>query len=310
MIYLLIAILCGAMFSVVFKICQIKSISTQQVILFNYITAALVNWAPVIVDIITGGPSRMEDYQLQTPSFLLAIMQGIFFMMGFIIMDISTWRNGVALTTIAARASLVMPVILSWMLLSQPMPSWMPIVLILVSMFMIIQPNRQQYHDPSTYRSASDEIRKRRAALALAGTFLFYGISDFSMKLVQHTTVAGLTNPELTDCKLDTLTGVIFIMAALASFIGCLITKCFRKSPIGWKSIVSGAILGCINMCCTSCTVRGLNELSTGLFYPIYNIGTVIIATIIGICLFKEKMKWLQFVGLLLAIIAIMLFFR
>lgn len=310
MTFLLIAILCGAMFSVVFKICQIKSISTQQVILFNYITAALVSWAPVIVDIITGGASRVADYRLHSPSYLLAIMQGIFFMTGFIIMDISTYRNGVALTTIAARASLIMPVILSWMLLSQPMPSWMPIALILVSMFMIILPNRQQYHDPSTHRSASDEIRRRKAALALAGTFLFYGISDFSMKLVQHTTVAGLTDQRLIDCRLSTITGIIFIMAALSSFIGCLFTGCFRKSPIGWKSMAGGVILGCTNMCCTSCTVRGLNELPTGLFYPIYNIGTVIIATVIGICIFKEKMKWLQVAGLVLAIIAIIHFFR
>jgi multidrug transporter EmrE-like cation transporter len=41
----------------------------------------------------------------------------------------------------------------------------------------------------------------------------------------------------------------------------------------------------------------------------LYNIGIVILATLVGVLFFKEKLKWLQVAGLALAIAAIALAF-
>ena len=307
MIFLALAIICGSLFAVVFKICQIRNINTNQVILFNYVTAILANCIPIIVS-IGKGESQWSDYSLPTISYPLAILQGVLFTSGFIIMDHSTWRSGVALTTAAARTSLILSVTLSWMFLSQPAPSWLPVILVLISILLIIIPNKQQSHDSSLLRSSSDAVRKRKAALCLLGVFLFYGLSDFALKLSQQSTTLGSGAEQLAEYRLTSLTAIIFIMAGLVAFIICLVTKSFRQAPLNWKSILGGVILGTINLACTSCTVRGLSLLPTGLYYPLYNIGIVIIATIIGIVFFKEKIKWLQILGLLIAVAAISLF--
>ena len=49
--------------------------------------------------------------------------------------------------------------------------------------------------------------------------------------------------------------------------------------------------------------------MSTGVFYPLYNIGIVLVATLAGLLFFGERMKWVQVAGLALAVGAIALSF-
>ncbi|MCQ2077115.1 MAG: hypothetical protein MJZ20_08880 [Bacteroidaceae bacterium] len=308
MIYLILSVICGALFSVVFKICQEHNVNTQQVILFNYVTAAIVNMAPVAFSITISGDTQLGDYLLPIESYCLSALQGLFFVLGFTVMNISTWRNGVALTTISARASLILPVILSWLILSQSMPSWLSVILIVISMALLILPNEQQARSSSTY-TTSGKTHKRKAAIALVGVFFFYGIADFSMKLVQQSVASTFDDAQLISYKLTALTALIFIMASIISLITCVFSGCFKTNPVNWRSILGGIILGAINLGCTSGMVRALNEMSTSLFYPLYNIGIVLIATIVGASFFKEKIKWLQLIGVVMAIVAIALFF-
>ena len=49
--------------------------------------------------------------------------------------------------------------------------------------------------------------------------------------------------------------------------------------------------------------------MSTGLYYPLYNIGIVLVAALSGILFFNERLKWAQVAGLVLAVAAIALSF-
>jgi len=123
MVYLLFAILFGSLFSVMLKLCQRWQIDTQQVIFFNYASAFLLTLVPILFRI--AGPEAVpaQDFTLQPLSWAACALQGVLFATGFTSMDRSTWRCGVALTTTVARASLILPVLLSWLLLAQPAPS-------------------------------------------------------------------------------------------------------------------------------------------------------------------------------------------
>ena len=187
MIFLLFAILLGSLFAVVFKVCQNKGIDVGQVIMFNYLTAFLLSVIPVAINIAAGNAAFREDYMLPVECALPAVIQGFFFFFGFKMMDRSTWRNGVALTTASARASLIIPVILSWLLLGQSRPNWLAVALILGAMMLMVLPSRSAVHDPSLQTGISERKRKTKTMLALVSVFLTYGISDFSLKTVQHS---------------------------------------------------------------------------------------------------------------------------
>ena len=100
MVYLLLAILCGALFSIVFKLGQRFGADGLQVIFFNYLVAFLFTLLPILAHIVIDPSVSSGDYVPGPSSWLLAVVQGAFFVTGFIVMDRSTRRSGVALTTV------------------------------------------------------------------------------------------------------------------------------------------------------------------------------------------------------------------
>lgn len=309
MLLLLGAILFSSLFSIIFKLCQKWGISCPQVIFFNYVTAILISWVPVGINLLNGS-STFTDYALEGQSITFAVIQGLLFVLGFSIMDRSVWRSGVALTTVAARASLILPVLLGWMVLSQPAPKWLPVGIVIISMALILLPNENQKHIGVKMSDKTDEQRRKLAILDLACVFLCYGVSDFFLKLSQDSVERNLAAGSSSETQLNALMGFIFLSAGALSLISCIVRGNFKGRPVTIRTIAGGAVLGIGNTLCTSCCLRALERLSTDVFYPLYNIGIVILATVAGVIVFKEKIKWLQYAGIVLAIFAIFLFFK
>ena len=307
MIYLLFAILFGSLFSVVLKICQRAQIDTQQVILFNYSSAFLLTLLPILLRMAGPDGVPAQDFSLRPASIGACVLQGVLFLTGFSIMDRCTMRCGVALTTASARASLILPVLLSWILLAQPAPSWLAVGLILAAMTLIVLPSGK---DSSSPESSAVPQSRGKAALALIAVFIAFGLSDFTLKLAQHTVEpVSAGDSVLMNRQLDALTCVIFLMASIAGLVVCLVSGSFRKHKVGWRSLLAGLALGVINIVCTSCSLKALSVLATGTFYPLYNIGIVVVATLIGVLFLKEKLRPLQIAGLAVAVAAIALAF-
>ena len=306
MVFLILAILCGSLFSIIFKLCQRHDVDGRQVTLFNYAVAFLFTLLPIVARTVFDPGTSASDYIPGASSWLLAVVQGLLFTFGFIVMDRSTQRSGVALTTVCARASLILPVLLSWILLSQPAPSWLPVILVVAAMALIIGPTETR----PAGRAATGGPGRYAIMFALLGVFLVFGCSDFFLKVVQHTIDKGHSgNPVLIERQISALTCIIFLMASVASLVVCAVSGSFRKHRVKWSTVGWGALLGFANIGCTSCMLRALAAMPTGLFYPLYNIGIVIVATLVGLLFFGERLKWVQVGGLVLAIAAIALSF-
>lgn len=318
MFFLLIAIIFGSLFSVVFKLCQKWDIDTGQVILFNYVTAALFSIGSIVIEVAGGAP--LADYSLSARSVLLALVQGSFFYLGFLVMNRSTWRSGVALTNAAARASLVLPLILSWIIFNQTAPSWLQVGLIIAAMLMMVLPAQSEKHDARFQTGISDEARRRKTMLALVAVFVTYGVSDFLLKVVQNSVEVSTANEEQMQAGLSSQMVIIFISASLFALGACIATGSFKKDEarkgsslhqgFRWRNVLGGIVLGLINTGCTSCMLLALSRISTSVYYPLYNIGIVVVATLVGVIFFKEKLKPVQIAGLVIAAVAIGLSFR
>lgn len=306
MIYLLIAILCGALFSAIFKICQRQGISTLWVILFNYITGAVVSWGSLFIGAATTGAAVVNPF---IHSWVwLGLLQGALFLGGFAMMSGCTMFCGVALTNVAARSSLILPVIFSWLLLSQPAPAWLPVILVIVSLMLIALANGTEKKDRENGKKVPFV---RRPWFVMLMVFLFYGISDFSLKLVQNSVSTQCqTDGTPIENSLSALTGTIFLMAALLCIVIVVIRPKGKRPTYSMRGILAGIVLGLANLSCTACMLRSLNVLPTGTFYPLYNIGVVLVGMFAGVVLFKERLHPLQYVGLFVALVAILLFFR
>ena len=302
MIYLIIAIICSTMFAVLFKIFQRSGINSLSCILLNYIFGTLI----MIIAIMTKGNLQNLINCVSTTSIHLstiiiyASLPALMFLIGFVAMDQATFRCGIALTTIAARAALVIPLMLSWLILDDNEPNWLYVILIFIAMALIMIPNSQQTHPNKVpYQSSSDKSRNIKSALSLISVFIVYGLADFFINL---------SNVKVSELHIqpDILTMCIFMIATFFCTIYCS-CKGVLKLAITYKTIIGGILLGFANVGCTYMVINGINALGASLFYPTYYIGIVITATILGFCCFKEKIKLIQLCGLVLAGVAIFL---
>ena len=307
MLFLILAILCGSLFSIVFKLCQRHGVDGLQVTFLNYSIAFLFTLLPIIARAVFDSATSAGDFVPVPSSWPLAFVQGALFMTGFSIMDRSTRKSGVALTTVCARASLILPVLLSWVLLGQPAPSWLPVLLTVAAMVLIVGPIGSGRNG----RRVADRPARRHATMfALLGVFFVFGLSDFFLKVVQHSVEKiHSSDPALMERQLSSLTCIIFLMASIVGLAVCLLSGSFRKHKVTWATVGWGALLGFANIGCTYSMLRALGVMSTGLYYPLYNIGIVLVAALAGILFFNERLKWAQVAGLVLAVAAIALSF-
>lgn len=301
MTYLLIAILCGSLFCIILKLCQKGD--TMQAVFVNYLTAVIVTFLPQLI---------RNDFPVNpfSESWVgFSVLQGFFFMAGFLVMSYSISLSGMALTTAASRASLIVPVICGWLLLAQPAPSWIPVILVVAAMLMF------SLGEKSASKGEKELVdrKKHRGGMAfLFVVFLFYGASDFSLKFVQQriSDTYASAGDAVIDQQLDALAGTIFLMAMLLTLLAILLRSIKQPFRLSWKSVGLGVALGLANLGCTRSVLNGLLTLDTGTFYPLYNVGIILVTTLIGVLFFKEKLRPIQYVGLAISILAIVLFFK
>ena len=99
------------MFSILFKIFQLKGIDSLQAIFFNYITAFILGLIFSLHGEIVVNPFKAKW-------FIPVVLLGFVFVAGMIMLSASTRRVGVAISTVSSRASMVIPIIVSYLFIA------------------------------------------------------------------------------------------------------------------------------------------------------------------------------------------------
>lgn len=285
MLYLLLAIVAASTYSVLFKLFACRDIDSLQAIAFNYLTAALLGVG------LSFGTLR-EGVVLSGEEWWLSVLMGAMFVTAFVLMARSTARVGVSVTTVAARVALIIPVVGSYLLLSdQQEPRWGAIVVILFALVMVIWQQKPQ----TTHNERS---RVGRWLLPL-GVFLLFGTNNFCLKWVQNGMSA--------EGGAEQLSAAIFLFAAILSWIYFFAVS--HKRVFSWSALLGGVALGVANFFTTYCMILGLAQLPSGVFFPIYHVGIVALVATCGVFVFRERLSKVQIAGLVVAACGIVAFF-
>lgn len=288
MIYLLLAITFGSLFAIIFKLFARQGIETSIAITLSYVAAMVIG---SIYTLTTGSPSF--DFQQY---IIPALITGAFMAGAFITMNRATLSHGVAIATISARLSFIIPVVCSFLFFHSDTPRWGIIALIAASLILIF------YRGRDTQTTTSGEW------FYPILVFLCYGISNFLLKHLQQS----ITNAGGSDYELQVTTHITFLGAFIVAMLYAIkqSKNQQRKLAVSWREIVAAAILGGANLGCTFFLMKSLTVIDTSVFYPTYNIAIVTIATIVGRVCFGERLSVSQYIGIALAITSILFFFN
>lgn len=295
-IFLIIATVLTAMFSIVFKIFHRKDIDANQAIFFNYLTA-------FILGVLFSLNGEAVVNPLKADWLVDVIILGFIFMAGMVMLSASTRRVGVAISTVCSRASMVIPIIVSYLLIEgSAKPKWLLICLVLVAMTLTIWTDKPEGGHKYTLLDI----------LAPVTVFLMFGASNAYLKVLQHRvtvndTAAGLSE-QVINSEISLVTASVFFVAMLMC-----IYSFFKKGPDGkrspllLKNVVGGVVLGFVNYFCTYTLMLSMKTIDSSFLFPVHNIGIVAIGAIVGWLAFNEKLRPHQILGIVLAAVSIAL---
>ena len=287
MAFLIFSILSSAAIYVIFKYIDRLKIATFDVIIINYITAAILGY------FLSDTQANIFPIH-QNQWFPYAVLIGILFILMFVVIAKSSQIVGIAITSVSNKMSMIIPITFS--IIIDPLDQLtnlkaIGIILAIIAVFL------------SVYRKRKIEFDPRNIYLPLI-LFLGMGIVDSIVKYAQQYYV--------NDNVLPLFTVILFIMAAISG----LITKLLRKTPfkalINPRILIWGALLGISNYGSIYFVIRALNYKDTignniggSVVFGINNLGVIALSVLIGLLFFKEKILKINWIGIIISLIAI-----
>ena len=274
MIALSLTIILTTVLFLVFKEFQKRNINTNQAITFNYLIAALI--ALFIGDV------NYNIYNLiNTDWFYSTIALGIFFIVMFNIMAITTQKLGISISSMASKMSLIIPVIGAVIFQNASIGVYkiLGIIIAIISVYL-------------TFKK-SGQTAKPALAIIL---FLGAGILDMWLDSIRNNFLSSTV-----DFNLFIVT-VFFIAFSVG-----LIKVIWDRKKIIKKNIVAGIVLGVPNYFSIYFVLLALENLGGIYVFPILNIGVVLFSAIISWLFYQEQMSKTNWMGIVLACLSILI---
>lgn len=286
--FLLAAIIGSSSLVILLKTFDLKGVNLYLGITINYFVGAVLAFMFAPLQLTLGEIVSAEW-------FPISIIIGALFMLSFVIYALSAQQTGVAITTISGRAAVVIPVVFAFVALGEqatPLKIAM-LVLILFSMVLILKRERE----PGEKRSG---VKLDWLLLLPVIVFLFNGVNDTLVQFAQKTKIAAADGDVV-----PVFMGVMFASGVVTGLI-CYAISSIKKPhrPTG-RDFLWGSILGFMNWVCMVGVFYALADMDGSLFYPLYYTGAIIISTIVGVWVFKERLLKINYLGIVIAVVAI-----
>lgn len=280
MIDLILAILFSAMIPILLNYAHRYNLVDEVILTFNYTLATIVSSILTIANKSTYILLLKDPFHVAILVIIGAIT-GLMFYGSFYFYQKSVKDHGVALSIAVGKMGVILPILLSliiWKELPTPV-QWIGIIASIVAIGLIsIQPSKMD-HAP--------------LKISLLFFLLMNGLGDFFNKLFETTIGAGYK---------DLFLLMVFGSALIASSI-----QTIKHKQINTMSILFGLAIGLPNMLTTYFFINALSHLNDAVVFPMYSGGAIVLSSIWGITVFRERLKIKEVTGMALILTALIL---
>lgn len=277
MLFLILSIICSVTVGVLFKVARSYNVSQVQIVGWNYVFALIfcyLSFSPDLSELRTLAP-----WGIYVPI-------GILLPAIFLFLAASIKQVGIVKTDAAQRLSLFIPILAAWLLFKEDF-NILKITALLVgfpALLLIL-----------TKPSQNTENKWIYPAVVLLG----FGIIDILFKQIALYTSLPYT----------TSLFVVFGIALLIMIVAVVYDVIVTKVPLNFKNIIFGGLVGIFNFGNILFYLKAhkvFTENPSTVFAGM-NMGVIVIGSLVGIFVFKEKLTKMNYAGLFLALIAIVL---
>lgn len=277
MLFLILSILCNVTVGVIFKLGRNYSLTISQVVSWNYVMALLLChffFTPHLTMIDSTAP--WEIY----------IPLGILLPTVFLFLAASIKHMGIIKTDAAQRLSLFIPILAAWLLFDEAFnrTKLVAFLIALPALLLILHKKTDNQNNNWIYPAA-----------VLVG----FGVIDILFKQIALATSLPFTTSLF-------ITFGVSLIVILAVVVYELIAK---KATLKRNNLFFGAVVGLFNFGNILFYLKAHQAFAKNpsTVFAAMNMGVIIIGSLVGVLLFKEKLNTKNYIGLAFALIAIVL---
>lgn len=282
MLDIILGILCFNLILICFKLLDKYNVDNLQAIVFNYITAGLLS-----LTLASEIPAAAEVVKAEW--FFYAVGVGVLFVIVFNLLALASQKIGMAVSTVANKMSLVIPILAAVILFEGETLSLLKIAGIILALAGV-------YFASTKGAQLSFDIKYLWLILVI---FFGQGLADVLFNCAKEWHVGASEN--------GVFFVVIFSSAGIVGLIMLIKNFISGKSKFHFKNLLWGIAIGIPNFLTLWFFFRSLEsgQLEVSQINPIFNIGVVVLSSFIGLLFFKEKLTGSNWFGIALSVAAI-----
>ena len=284
MFYLLISICISSFLFVIFKLFDVLKVNTFQAIVVNYFVAAVLGFY------LSNNSVSFQEIPNQ-PWFIGAFLLGIMFILVFNVMALTSQKNGLSVASVSSKMSVVIAIVFGVWYYEESLGfvKLFGILLALIAVYL------------TSVKEKKETTVKQVSLLFPILLFFGSGAIDTSLKFIETRFVEEGGVPLFS----ATIFGCAFILGMII-LLYQIIRGSFR---LEFKNILGGILLGVPNYFSIVYLLKALSTdgMESSTAFTLNNVGIVILSTLFGLFIFKEKLIWKNWLGIVIAIVSILL---
>ncbi len=273
MIFLLLAILSSSTISILMRVSSNRISANFSMLAVNYLICAFLGAA------YAGFTPVMPQHPGFPLTMWMGILSGVLYLGGFVLIQYNTRKKGIVLTSVFTKLGLLVPVVMS-MLVFREMPTVSQIAGFCIALLAIVLINLKKERSGENFG----------AGLILM--LLLCGGSDAMAKVFERFGSADLSESYL-------------FCTFAAAFVLCAGLVLYKKERPGFREILFGSLIGIPNFFSAKFLLGALTSLPAVVVFPSFSVATLLIVTLAGIAVFRERLSKVQWVALAAIVLAL-----
>lgn len=276
MLNLLLAILSSALVSITMRLSESKVKNNIGMLAVNYLMCLGLAWG------YTGFANPFPGEEGLGFTLTVGSINGFLYLAGFALFQVNIRKNGVVLSSTFMKLGLLVSMLVSMAVFGEwpEIWQWLGFLLAVAAIILI------------NYQPGEKKANSKWGLLLI---LLAGGTADAMSKVFEE-----LGNPVLSDHFLLYTFAMALVFCVGLNFVS-------KKGMVGKKELLYGMLIGVPNFFSAKFLLGALQDLSAVIVYPACNVATILVVTMAGVLLFKERLEKRQWIALTMILVALVL---
>ena len=275
MLNLILAVISSVLVSVLMRLSTDRVRQNIAMLMVNYVMCTL------LAALSVGFGALLPASPALGQTLGMGVIHGALYLAGFVLLQRNVQKNGVVLSATFMKLGLLVPIAVSVVAFGEQ-PEVLQVIGFVLAVAAIVLINHNK--DAGAVRSGGGLV-----LLLLCG-----GCGDVMAKVFE----------QLGE---KTLEKQFLLYTFVAALVLCLALMVSKKQRPGISELLFGALIGIPNFFSAKFLLRALESVPAVIAYPTYSVATLLIITLTGALLFREKLRRRQWVALGIILLALAL---